>query len=706
MEVLCIKKPYEVSFTGNPIHFVYAISPYRENDKKQLTQLLVNVLIEQTPFSDLYIKVKSQSFFPSADGLVEVDVRAYVDPYLSFTNVPANLNVPINCESQARRFKISVQLLQNNAVVTPLVESDVLYAVKGGLPYEQWHPSEYFSEIVLTQKKALNYEAAGELVGKDETRYMFWLYPFDDESDQTVNIVVHFADGSTNTYTYDTTTISTIKWAVCCMAVGYNRMNLDSLVIGGKDIVSYTVAVLNNDDIVIASKRYYLDYRTFYRTEQILYRNSLGAVETIRLRGQIDFEADYVRQNASKIMAPAYFTDGILNNQNSNYFSEETEKKVGDTGFLSKAAQQKIRALFLAEETYELVGDKLLPVIISSANAKFYSNRDSLIAIQIEWKKAYANQFYLPVGVMPLTRTCPNMLSLVVRQTNRNNLRVMWSIPFPYDRVQVIIRIPDVSGGFTDYEYLLTGNSGAKDLQIENTLGLGADMDVIVKGRVICNQYASPMEMGAQSSVTITVNGPSLPIARNDYYRITAGYGIAVTLSPSVLNNDEDPDGDAIEVLAAGGATIFGGTYTINADGIIVYTPPSSEWVGQDAFIYTLRKVALPSLTDIAFAYINSANDIIPVWVKIIDTGTGSARTVTIHYYSNSAGTVAVDVTGFGLTINYNRKWAYYTGKPATIHYDITKRNVIPAGSTTLISTGEDTKATYVLTEGTGYTII
>ena len=446
----------------------------------------------------------------------------------------------------------------------------------------------------------------------------------------------------------------------------------------------------------------------------MLYRNSLGGLETIRLRGQIDYEADYTRQNAIRITVPAYFTDGILNNQNSNYFNEETEKKVGDTGFLSKSAQQKIRALFLAEEIYELYGDKLLPVTISSANAKFYSNRDSLISIQIEWKKAYSNQFYLPLDTMPVSRTCPNLQTFIVRQINRGTLRFMWAMPLPYDKIEIIVKVPKLitvpvlSIGYDFITTILQGNSGVYNFKFNNpnTSPLSTDtMDIQIKSRVICDEFAAPMKMGAQQTTVIAVRGPSEPIARDDYFTITSGYGVAVALPTSVMANDEDPDDEGIEVRPSADATMFGGSYSINAAGMATYTPPSSVFIGQDWFRYTIQKITDHSLTDIAKVYINVTNGIIAVWAKIIDTGTGSARTVTIHYYSNSAGTVAVDITGFGLTVNYNKLF-YYSGAHVTPRLITTNLTVNPSGSTTLISTGESTGITYALTAGTGYTAI
>jgi hypothetical protein len=282
----------------------------------------------------------------------------------------------------------------------------------------------------------------------------------------------------------------------------------------------------------------------------------------------------------------------------------------------------------------------------------------------------------------------------------------MWAMPVPYDKLDVIITLPASGGGTTDYEFTYQGNCGITNQYFDNPNTTLVPINITVKARVICNPYSNPMDMGAQRTVTVSVVGPSYPIARNDAYTISAGYGIAVTLSPSVMANDTDPDGDALEVIPQSGLTWQMGAYTIDAAGIVTYTPPTSAFTGQDIiFNYTLRKVLFPSLTCNALIFINVASGIIPVWAKIIDTGTGSARTVSIFFYSNSAGTVAVDVTGFGLTINYTEKYIYYNGKMGN-NTRITPLSINASGTSNIISTGKTSAYTYFLQTGTGYTPI
>ena len=60
------------------------------------------------------------------------------------------------------------------------------------------------------------------------------------------------------------------------------------------------------------------------------------------------------------------------------------------------------------------------------------------------------------------------------------------------------------------------------------------------------------------------------------------------TVAGNVLNNDRDPDGDALVVISIGTLTTTeGGRVVLNADGSFLYTPPA-DFNGVDTFAYTI----------------------------------------------------------------------------------------------------------------------
>lgn len=715
MEALLIKQPYNVSFSQNPMPFIFALSPYSDSEKAQDIRLQVRIMIEHTFNSNFFTEVKSQDYYPDNNGLIKVDIAGVIDPYLEFYTPKPSLQKAVQCVDQRKRYKVSYLLMRDNTVVQAVQDSTTAFVLKGGLAYEQWHPSEFFTDAILSQKKGLKFDAAAQKVFRDDLRYFYWTYPYDDNAIQAAVYTV-FDETNTQLAT-GTFLIQCGQWGVCCVPLGINQLGL-TLPAGSlpvKILFDVTRGATSIVDMITLN----VDHRNFYNTYQLLYRNSVGDLETIRLRGQVDWEADYNRQSASRTVPPSYYTNlNLLPASVQN--SSETEKFKGDTGFMSKAAVEKLRDLFLSEEVYEYKNAKLVPIQVVTKNAKFFSNKDSLITVQLEWQNAFENDHYTPKTLMPSTRSCPAMESFSAKQVSKTLLQIMWSMPIPYDKMELQIIV-----GAVTKTYFLIGNAGTVRHQFDNPPGT---IEVTVKGRVICNDDIDPASTGAFSTAVVSVLQNSLPVAVDDEFNINTGYNSAVVLPGSVLSNDYDPDGDAIEVVAASGATNAGGSYSITAAGVVSYTPPSSSYAGTDWFNYNMREVSGVTTVQ-AKVTINVGSASMGVFAKIVlrnfVNSSGAFNSyqsgeVWIDFYSNPAGTLPIDVTGLNLTVNVNLKEEqfYADGSPTDITN--TPQTYNPTGSKIKLYEGtlyestfdqvnnsdEGSSTTYTLLAGTGYTVI
>jgi hypothetical protein len=86
------------------------------------------------------------------------------------------------------------------------------------------------------------------------------------------------------------------------------------------------------------------------------------------------------------------------------------------------------------------------------------------------------------------------------------------------------------------------------------------------------------------ASVSIEVNTINqLPVAVDDTF--SAGASISSVIG-NVLENDSDPDGDAIEVIPFDG-NLNNGSLSLSASGDFTYIPNST--LVSDVFVYTLK---------------------------------------------------------------------------------------------------------------------
>lgn len=580
-----------------------------------------------------------------------------------------------------------------------------------------------------------------------------------------------------------------IQWQTYITPAGFKQLGLDKYVPTGKMPLWYSLQVVNKDNVGICNpQKFYLDYRNFYDSRDLLFVNSLGGIETLRLRGEVEAGAEYSRISAERVSTSEYFSQQIIEGINEDIFNSELETFKGDTGFTTKDNLDRLRDLFITKTAYEIKNNRLIPVNIIIKNAKFFSNRQNLYSVAFDWQHAFSNENYTPAGTIGISNTCPAVENFIVRQTGIKTLTIAWALETGYKKMQVDLIIAD-----TSTTHILEGNHGQQRIEFDNpaspttasvfvlyaitdngdgtitidftldysgpgnvsidyrikgttlfenspasfitvpaelyevrlrqydtnynnvitpvftventitealTFSVGGTANITVSGRTICNDLADPVEVGPATSVNLTVVGKLRPAAITDYFRIyadtIASANIERTFPVSVLANDFDKNGSPMAVIPATGTTPRGGVYSIDAEGIVTFTPNFNSGITGDYFDYTLTQTDDEPLTDTATVFISlvmaSAPNSTPiVYVKctirdIIKSTSGQHELVYLgqvwlEFYSDAAATAKMDVTGMGLTINVKKTT---TGRYA----EVTSTNYTAVGYEMIIFNG------------------
>lgn len=518
------------------------------------------------------------------------------------------------------------------------------------------------------------------------------------------------------------------QWSVQFTCVTLDQLKSLDASLQTKLVVSYSVAVLQETTVIVGPYEYEVDYRSYYNTYTLFYRTSLGALESIVLRGQVDFQSDYDRQTATRTVPPSYYSNLNLLPQSVDENTMETTSLTGDTSWMTQPELEKLRDLFLSPQKFEMLNGRLIPIVLTANNAKWYTNKDSLYSVQIQWSRAFSNLYFTPEGFITVNPACPPMESLAAKQVNQNLLQIMYALPAPYERVQVT-----VSDGTNVATYTYTGNTGSV-LQSYNLTGV---TQLTITAQVLCDESSNPVSAGPVSSITLAITQNLAPIANDDTYNISSGYNSAITLSGSVLANDYDPDNGTISVVPASGATNAGGTFSINAAGAVQYQPPTSVYKGQDFFDYTI--IDDQNSTAVARVYINvGAAKLVYARLKVDSTTTQwysgygqpfemkttTTGTVYLQFFADAAATIPVDVTSYGIVANVQltqNNQAFFqnpTSAQSTLHVACSSfTTTIFEGQlyykhykTFIVGTGynqteyEQQQRLYALQPGTGYT--
>lgn len=653
MELLIIRQPDIASFSRNPMQYAIAVSPYGQRQQAMGFQVVVRLEIEMIYGTNQYAEVESLVLYPNSAGLVQFDISEKVDAYLKYFTPPLNLKAITECTEQSKRYRISYYLTNGSVIVVAAATTSPRFAIKGGTDSYFTHPAHYLQNGTGFLTSAYSPDSGTDLMQPGEYRFAYFLArqnhtPASAADTPALNAVGYNAAHNA-TYQYPEAQSAFTQWRVYCIPMSPQvifavaptkprRFELDATAPGGTII-----------DAVV-------DYRPGYEYRQLLYRNSLGGLDTIMLRGSHQDETTYERQQASVTNFPDQYFDRRLKAAVVSIRATETLTIKANTGFVPKWKVDSLRDLFLSEEVYEVMSGRLVPVNIITSKATLYQKDDNLFSVELEYQRSNPSRHYSQPGATP--ETCPLPLIFTIRQSGSGYLDIMWSLQAPYDLIDIEIIIDATTTAIR-----LQSGTGRRKIPFTNPATGTTPYAITVRGRTVCDPFSSPISVSGWSTVNMDVYANQAPVAINDVFNINSGYSTPVSLSGSVLTNDYDPDGDNLTVTpATSQPTDAGGTYSITSDGTVTYTPPSSAYVGQDYFDYEVVESG-GSLTATGRAFINvgtgSQGGFVYVRLEEVDVAayssgyTGSASGQRrARFYSDPAGTQAINPAALSLTLN------------------------------------------------------
>jgi len=660
LELFIIQEPHEINFSGCQIPYSVALAPYTFTEQNQDIRIQFRIEIEDSLYTGVFREIKSQVVFPDQSGKISIDISSICDAYLSFYVPRPSLKKIISIKKQSARFRVVIVAQKDNILITDPVTSDPIMVCKGGIAYEQFSQIKFFTGHVATDKKPLHYFAPKELVAPDQKRFLSWINPLATSTDlQSIVFKVFNEDGSTITQTA-TYTGNAQKFGLYICPAGFTElkamMPTDPYVL---TVVKYSIKIMQGAATVVNEVFFHIDYRNSYYGKTLIYSNSVGGIDSIKLLGENESAGEYNSSNAQRVVQGIGILNGVLISQNVNEYNEEVEKFTGNTDFISKQRLENLRDLLLSRSTHEVKFNKFIPIVIIKKSVKFYNSKDDLLGMQFDWQHAYTNNFYTPEGAIEADLTCPAMDSLIVKQINRTSLQIIWALPQPYDLVDIEI---DNGNPLEIINLQLQGNTGSQTVTFNNPAVYPATAPITIRGRVICDFDDYPESTGAYTVVNIVAFANSQPIANDDLYSIAAGFTTPQNFS-TVLANDYDPDGDLLQVIGLFGPTTAGGFYNLSSDGTFQYTPPSALFNGTDSFTYQLYEVAPPNLTATATVRINVGNIGLGdgLYVKMIEknhyeTSSGNIFIARgdfyLSFFADPMCTIIKDVTGMGITVD------------------------------------------------------
>lgn len=169
---------------------------------------------------------------------------------------------------------------------------------------------------------------------------------------------------------------------------------LSSLGAAVNNVQHFSVAVkdYNTDELLLAKRRYYFDWRYQpYRREFIFSNSYIGAYDTIRFTGQ----AELSWENDTYTTEQRVYDDQLKQIRQAR--GELSDTFTVSTGWISKAVLDYLEEFILSEDRYEIINDKLYPVFITSSKIAHRVDGDYNYQVEFEMKRSFTESYHSAV---------------------------------------------------------------------------------------------------------------------------------------------------------------------------------------------------------------------------------------------------------------------------------------------------------------------
>jgi hypothetical protein len=386
MSVTVQKRPYQYCFSGNAVFYELMSSLAATDNTVQ-----IELRVQFKTVGGTYSATDAIPFAP-VEGMVKADIADILESLLTY-DVP-DLSAGIALQSapgHTGTFYLQFREVSATNQNTTWDDSEAGFAclaVKGGLSRFKYQGNNFWVNYFNVKKPFLTWQQSGRKAALDERMYLLFLNLIEADSIRAV-AKVYFIDG-TNASTDSTATV--LSGQCVYVPAGAEQWNLQSL--AAKVIWYWEITVWAGSIQLTETFRFEKDNRNDYNETTLHYRGSLGGLDSVRVRGDIQQDLSYQFQKLQLTQGPDYYTGNAYTPQQRIAASTELQTWSGDIGHLEKEEQDRLRDAFLQRETWWAVESKWWPVNILTTKATLRKSSSKLFSFPIEWTLAHEGDAY------------------------------------------------------------------------------------------------------------------------------------------------------------------------------------------------------------------------------------------------------------------------------------------------------------------------
>ena len=404
MAIKITKRPYKLSWSGNPVHYELTSATAATN---AAIYFEIRLMFRQVT-ALVFTEVHRWPFYPTA-GIAQISVHNLLNSKLEWQMPTWQLNekMPQEMKPHTGEYYIEFREVTPDDLTPSWDASEldfVCTAIRGGINYFVWRGNNYWVNYHQVYKPFLTWQQTGRKAQLNERMFLGWLCqtipPEGVALECTVRCKVTFRDGTFVQLSQMFYPKNNLFYYIPAGALQWGLAAVDPT----KEIWYWELQVII-DDLVAPVQlsewfKFELDNRWSLNDITLHYRNSLGGLDSVAVRGVLDQNLDYQFTIQNKTFKADYFDSHVISAQ--TFITDNTEQQTwkGDIGHLGKEEQDRLRDAQLLREVYTPSATKWFPVNIVTKNFKLKSTYDMRFTMPIEFTLAYEGaEYYTPKNI-------------------------------------------------------------------------------------------------------------------------------------------------------------------------------------------------------------------------------------------------------------------------------------------------------------------
>lgn len=354
-----------------------------------------------------WTQVMAGEHTPDASGVVKVNVkpafRGVFNPEPPVYNYDYLIQNGLQeWNKTVRKFRTKSGALTGTLVVpaSPTTTGDYLVIFGGLSKFKFPTLSPFFTDYLSSTKKFLSWAPLEKMADRNQEDFLnFYFVSAPPANTIHINIKAYYDDGTTETAAPILEIVFAFGDDTRLIRLGSGPLNSGVNSINStKNLVKYEFKLTDTAGNALSETRtYIIDPVSYPNKKFLLFLNSLGTWETLRLYGDTSERERYERQVVRKNLSDGYTP---AQGEYAQTFAEGQPARELGTGYFletdSKEWQLYMRDLMKSPRIFDVTRGTRIPLIITSAELAGPQSRNYRYAVRFEAIEAYSDEVYTP----------------------------------------------------------------------------------------------------------------------------------------------------------------------------------------------------------------------------------------------------------------------------------------------------------------------